>query len=153
MELKQLGLLLVVIVGRPLGTYIQTLIVLALLIAELLYEFLLRPQRFRHVQLMQATAVCFLVYSTLMVLLLADYDHQAATGGLTAVSLVVGLANVLLFAWFVLYIFRASRERLNKLVASAGAWLWRKAQKRFSLYTAMASKGPLKRSLSRSHTM
>ena len=108
MELKQLGLLLEVMVGRPVGNYTQTLIFLALLIAQLLYDFLLRPQRFRHVQLMQATAVCFLVYSTLTVLLLADYDHHAARGGLTAVGLVVGLANVVLFAWFVLYIFKAS---------------------------------------------
>lgn len=153
MELKQLGLLLVVIVGRPLGNYIQTLIVLTLLIAELLYESLLRPQRFRHVQLMQATAVCFLVYCTLTVLLLADYDHQAAKGGLTAVSLVVGLANVVLFAWFVLYIFKASRERLNKMVASTGAWLWYKARRRCRSYAAMARKGPLKRRLARSHSM
>ena len=153
MQLKQLGLLLVMVVGRPLGNYIQALVVLSLLIAELLFEFLLKPQRFRHVQLMQATAVCFLVYSTMTVLLLADYDHQAAKGGLTAVSLVVGLANVALCAWFVLYIFKASRERMNKLVASAGAWLWHKAQTRFSSYITMASKGPLKQTLSRSHTM
>ena len=94
MELKQLGLLLVVVVGRPMGNYIQTLTVLALLTGELLYEFLLRPQRFRHVQLMQATAICFLVYSTMTVLLLADYDHQASQGGLTTVGIMVGFANV-----------------------------------------------------------
>lgn len=153
MQLKQLGLLLVVVVGRPLGNYIQTLVVLALLTAELLYEFLLQPQRFRHVQFMQATAICFLVYSTMTVLLLADYDNQASQGGLTAVGILVGLANVVLFAWFVLYIFRMSRERLNKVLLSAQAWLWQKIQQRFSSYATMANKGPLSRTFSRGHTM
>lgn len=155
MQLKQLGLLLVVTVGRPLGSYIQTLIVLALLTAEVLYELLLRPQRFRHVQLMQATAICFLVYSTMTVLLLADYSQQAAQGGLAAVSVVVGVANVILSAWFVLHTFRASRDRLNKLVAAGGAWLWRQAEARFNSYAAMANEGPLKRtfSLTRAHSM
>ena len=74
LQLRQLGLLLVIVVGRPLGNYIQTLITLALLTGELLYEVLIQPQRFPQVQLMQATAVCLLVYSTMTVLLFADYD-------------------------------------------------------------------------------
>ena len=147
MYLKQLGLLLVVIVDRPLGNYIQTLIVLAPLTAELPYEFLLQPLHYHHVQLMQATAVCFLVYSTMTVLLLADYDHQAAKGGLTTVGIVVGLANVMLFALFVVHIVRAGRAQLDKMFVSGEAWLWQKLQAKISSYAAMASKGPLHRSV------
>lgn len=128
LQLKQLGLLLVVVVGRPLGNYIQTLIVLALLTAELLYEFLLSPQRFHYVQLMQAAAVCLLVYSTMTVLLYADYDNQASKGGLASVGIIIGVANVLLFAWFVLHIFRAGRKKVDNMVVAGRAWLWCKIQ-------------------------
>lgn len=51
------------------------------------------------------------------VLLLADCDHQAAKRG-TAFSLMMGLANVVLFACFVLHTLRASREQLRNW------WLW-----------------------------
>lgn len=147
LQLRQLGLLLVIVVGRPLGNYIQTLITLALLTGELLYEFLIQPQRFPQVQLMQATAVCLLVYSTMTVLLFADYDKQASRGGLAAVGVIIGVANVLMFVVFIVFIVRASVEKVNKFITSVELWLWRKFQSNVSPFVAVASSRRLGRSL------
>jgi len=124
---KLLGLLLVVVVGRPMGTYLQTLVALLLLLTELLYEAVLRPQRFRRVQYMQAAAVGLLVYSLVSTLLLADYQHQASQKGLAAVGIIVGVFNVLMLVYFVYHVVLASRPAVRKVMQQVKQWVHGKA--------------------------
>ena len=133
LQLKQLGLLLVVVVGRPLGTYIQTLIVLTLLVSEVAYELVFHPARHMHVEYMQAAAIGLLVYAALTVLLLADYQNQAAQAGLAATGILVGVANVLMC---VLYLYCASRGKVREYVCTGEEWVYGKFHRQLAPYAS-----------------
>ncbi len=137
LQLKQLGLLLVMVVGRPLGNYIQTLMVLTLLATEVAYELVLHPARHKHVQYMQAAAIGLLVYSALAVLLLADYQNQAAQAGLAATSIIVGVGNVIMCALYVYYIARASRGKVQEIVCKGEQMVYGRLHRQLMPYANM----------------
>jgi len=136
LQLKQLGLLLVVVVGRPLGTYIQTLIVLTLLVSEVAYELVFHPARHRHVEYMQAAAIGLLVYAALTVLLLADYQKQAAQAGLAATGILVGVANVLMCVLYLYCMARASRGKVREYVCMGEEWVYGKFHRKLAPYAS-----------------
>lgn len=148
LQLKQLGLLLVVIVGRPLGTYIQTLMVVTLLVTEIGYELVFMPARHKHAQYMQAAAVGLLVYAALTILLLSDYQNQAAQGGLVATGIIVGIGNVIMCALYVYYTARASRGKVTGFIVRWEKWVHFKLHSRFAPYSSMMSSSSLSRSMS-----
>ena len=139
LQLKQLGLLLVVVVGRSLGTYIQTLMVVALLVTEIGYELVFVPLRHKQVQYMQAVAVGLLVYAALTILLLSDYQNQAAQAGLVATGMVVGIGNVIMCVLYVYYIARASRGKVTGFIVRVEEWVYVKLHRRLARYVAMVS--------------
>lgn len=136
LQLKQLGLLLVVVVGRPMGTYIQTLIVLTLLVSEVAYELVFHPARHRHVEYMQAAAIGLLVYAALTVLLLADYQKQAAQAGLAATGILVGVANVLMCVLYLYCMARASRGKVREYVCMGEEWVYGKFHRKLAPYAS-----------------
>ena len=136
-QLKQLGLLLVVVVGRPLGNYIQTLMVITLLVTELAYELAFRPARHHHLQYMQAAAIGLLVYSALAVLLLQDFQNHAAQGGLAAASIGVGVCNIIMLVLYVYYIARASRGKVQDFVRKGEHMVYRKLHRQLVPYAAL----------------
>lgn len=148
LQLKQLGMLLVVVVGRPLGTYIQTLIVMTLLLTEFGYELVLAPARHKHVQYMQAAAVGLLLYAALTVLLFSNYQNQAAQGGLVAAGVLVAVGHITLFVLYVYYIARGSRGKVNFFIVKGEKWVYGKLHKRFAPYAFMMLSSPLSRNMS-----
>ncbi|KAL0044505.1 hypothetical protein WJX82_010100 [Trebouxia sp. C0006] len=135
LQLKQLGLLLVV-VGRPLGTYNQTLIVLTLVVSEVAYELVFHPARHRRVEYMQAAAIGLLVYAALTVLLLADYQNQAAQAGLAATGILVGVANVLMCVLYLYCMARASRGKVREYVFMGEEWVYGKFHRQLAPYAS-----------------
>ena len=137
-----------VVVGKPLGTYIQTLVVLALLVTEVAYELVFHPARHKHVQYMQAAAIGLLVYAALTILLLSDYQNQAAQGGLAATGIMVGVSNVAMCALYVYCIARASRGKLTGFITSGEKWVYGKLHHKLVPYASMVTAGSLSSSMS-----
>ena len=122
-QLKLLALLLVVVNGKPLGNYLQTLMVLCLFIVELLYQVFVHPYRFPGVQVMQTTVVAVVVFSTVASLFLQNYGNNASKGGLGVVGIGMGVVNVVFFA-YILYCtcwayLRGFRHRVGHKVSTA----------------------------------
>ena len=124
------------VVGRPLGTYNQTLIVLTLVVSEVAYELVFHPARHRRVEYMQAAAIGLLVYAALTVLLLADYQNQAAQAGLAATGILVGVANVLMCVLYLYCMARASRGKVREYVSMGEEWVYGKFHRQLALYAS-----------------
>ena len=124
------------VVGRPLGTYNQTLIVLTLVVSEVAYELVFHPARHRRVEYMQAAAIGLLVYAALTVLLLADYQNQAAQAGLAATGILVGVANVLMCVLYLYCMARASCGKVREYVCMGEEWVYGKFHRQLAPYAS-----------------
>ena len=103
-QLKLLALLLILVNGRPLGVYLQSLMTLLLGADQWqLHYSILLPVRLPHLQLVHVLVLVVLVASVTAGLILRDYENVASQGGLTFVGLLMGLANVFLFTYMVFY--------------------------------------------------
>lgn len=100
-------LLLVIVNGKPLGDYLQTLIVLCLLILELLYQVLWHPYRASRIQGLQNATITVVLYSGFASLFLQNYGSVASKGGLGVVGIGMGVINVAFFAFLLLCATRA----------------------------------------------
>ena len=111
--------------------------VVTLLVTEIGYELVFIPLRHKHVQYMQAVAVGLLVYAALTILLLADYQNQAAQAGLVATGMIVGIGNVIMCALYMYYIARASRGKVTGFIVRMEEWVYAKLHRRLARYVAM----------------
>lgn len=105
-QFKLTLLLLVVVMGRPLGTYIQSLILLAMLAAELVRECSTRLIRFQRVRQLQICTVAVLFLSLLVSLFTADFQFTASPRGLQALAVLTIIGNValcLVFLWYIVH--------------------------------------------------
>lgn len=100
-------LMLVIVNGKPLGNYLQTLMVLCLLLVELLYQLLWHPYWSPQVQMMQAAAVVIVLFSGFSSLFLHGYVGEASAGGLDFVGIGMGVMNVAFFAFVLFWTCRA----------------------------------------------
>jgi len=62
LQLKLLALLLVIVNGKPLGGYLQILMVLCIFILELLYQMFWHPYCFAALQLIQVVTVAVIIF-------------------------------------------------------------------------------------------
>ncbi len=102
-QLKLLGLLLVIVNGRPLGTYLPALMTLCLLCFEHLYQQVLQPLKTDQLQRVRTGTVVLLIGSVIAGLILQDYEGEAAQAGLAAAAILMGIANCL-FVAYLLYV-------------------------------------------------
>lgn len=100
-------LLLVIVNGKPLGNYLQSLMVLCLLVLELLYQVLWHPYRASHIQGLQNAIMIVVLYSGFASLFLQNYGSVASKGGLGVVGIGMGVLNVIFFAFVLLCASRA----------------------------------------------
>ena len=98
-QVKLLALLLVIVTGRPLGTYFPTLMTLCLLCMEHVYQQVMQPLRTRKLQNVQMVIVLLLIFSVIAGLFLQDYEMEASQAGLDAIAVLVGIANCVLVAY------------------------------------------------------
>ncbi|KAL0038200.1 hypothetical protein WJX79_007783 [Trebouxia sp. C0005] len=91
---------------------------------------------FWHVEYMQAAAIGLLVYAALTVLLLADYQNQAAQAGLAATGIIVGVANVLMCVLYLYCMARASRGKVREYVCMGEAWVYGKFHRQLAPYAS-----------------
>ncbi|DBA92624.1 TPA: hypothetical protein ACH3X1_002843 [Trebouxia sp. C0004] len=130
----------------------QTLIVLALLVSEVAYELVFHPARHRQVEYMQAAAIALLVYAAHTVLLLADYQNQAAQAGLAATGVIVGVANVLMCVLYLYSVARASRGKVREYIHiclhGGGVGVWQVPQKACAVCFICKDSVPGKRAVS-----
>ena len=109
-------LLLVVIMGRPLKTYLQSLILVVMLGSELVYECIRRPIRFSIVWRLQLATIAILTLSLFVSLFTADFQATASSKGLGTISVMSIIGNLVLCLLFVWYIVVGYKE-------SAVEWL------------------------------
>ena len=103
-QLKMTVLLLVVVIGRPLETYLQSLSLIAMLAFELLHEAIRRPIRFPIVWRLQLATISILFLSLLVSMFTADVQNTASPRGLQALGVLTIAGNValcMLFVWYV----------------------------------------------------
>lgn len=96
-------MLLVVVNGRPVGNYLQILMLLCLFQAEVLYQAFLQPYRFPHNQFIHILLVSVLGASLIAALFLENFEGKASPGGLTTIAITTGIVNIL-FCAYVLYL-------------------------------------------------
>ena len=94
-------MLLVVVNGRPVGNYLQILMLLCLFMVELLYQACLRPYRFPHNQFIHILLIFVLGSSLIAALFLENFEGKASNGGLTTIAIGTAVMNIL----FCLYVF------------------------------------------------
>ena len=111
-QIKLTALLLIVVIGRPLGTYIQSLILIAMLAFELQYEATNRPIRFVVVQRLQLATIVILFMSLLVSLFTADFQSTASPTGLRALAVLTIIGNLGLCLLFVWYIVRGYKDEV-----------------------------------------
>ena len=97
-------LLLVVVIGRPLETYLQSLILVTLLVSEIIYECIRRPIRFPVVWRLQVATIATLILSLLCSMFKADFQSTASERGLQALGVLTVICNLVLCLIFLLYI-------------------------------------------------
>ena len=105
-QFKMTLLLLIVVMGRPLGTYIQSLILLAMLATELVRESSTRLIRFQRVRQLQICTVAVLFMSLLVSLFTADFQFTASPRGLQALAVLTIIGNIalsLVFLWYIVH--------------------------------------------------
>ena len=100
-QLKLLAVLLVVVNGRPIGNYLQILMLLCLFQFELLYQVFLQPYRFPNTQITHIVLVAVLGWSLIAALFLENFEGKASPGGLTTIA--VGAVVNILFCLYVFY--------------------------------------------------
>ena len=111
-QLKLTVLLLVVVMGRPLETYIQSLILVALLVSEAMYECIRRPIRFPVVQHLYIATFSILILSLLCSMFKADFQSTASEGGLQALGILIVIGNLMLCLLFVLLLLTSTGTQL-----------------------------------------
>ena len=108
--------------------------VLCLLLAEAVYQGLVRPFRFAHQQSVRSALVMLLVFSTVCGLFLGDYENEASHTGLAVTAIVMAVIDIT-FGIYILYCafclcwesFQISVDRLRRqsvsLLVKALKWL------------------------------
>lgn len=97
-------LLLVVVIGCALQSYLQSLILIVMLGAELLYEGICRPIRFSIVWRLQLSTIATLVLCLIISLFEVNVQSTASPRVLDALGILAILGNAGLCVLFVLYI-------------------------------------------------
>ncbi len=120
-QFKLMGLLLVIVNGRPLGVYLPLLMVLCLLCFEYLYQQVLRPYRTCDLQRVQMATVLLLIVSVVAGLMLQDYEDEASQAGLTAVAILTGVANCLFVAYLLYAICNKYLGTMNQVVSKVNS--------------------------------
>lgn len=131
---KLVALALVVVNGRPMGTYLQTLLALCLFCIEHVYQQLMRTAHHHHLRFVQLLSVDILLASIIAALFVGDYQGQASNQGVHAVAILAALANVLLWLcllscicymyWGGVVAFLASlKDRITSASRSITSWV------------------------------
>lgn len=102
--------------GQPLGTYIQSLIVLAMLATELVRQSSTRVIRFRRLRQLQICTIAVLFFSLLVTLFTADYQFTASPGALQALAVFNIIGILALCLVFLAYIVLGYKDK-------AAGWL------------------------------
>lgn len=116
-QLKVLALLLVIVNGRPLGTYLPTLITLLLLCLEHLHQQVFRPMRTGELQRVQMATVLLLIYTVIAGLILQDYEKEASEAGLASAAILMGIAHCLFVTYLLYAIGRLYMGSVQEVVA------------------------------------
>lgn len=136
-QLKLVALALVVVNGRPIGTYLQTLLALCLFCVEHVYQQLMRPAHHRHLRSVQLLAIDILLASIIAALFVGDYQDRASNKGLQAVEILAALGNILLWLYLLCYILymywdgvmafkTRSIDRITRASRTVTNWVLRK---------------------------
>ena len=96
--------------GRPLKTYLQSLILVVMLGSELVYECIRRPIRFSIVWRLQLATIAILTLSLFVSLFTADFQATASSKGLGTISVMSIIGNLVLCLLFVWYIVVGYKE-------------------------------------------
>ena len=93
-----------VVNGRPLDSYFQSLTVIIMLNAELVYQAIWCPIRFTIVWRLQAAAMAALSLSLATTLYAANFQLTAAPSGLDVLGIIAIIINIVLCIAFIFYI-------------------------------------------------
>lgn len=125
-------LLLVVVIGRALQSYLQSLILVVMLGAELLYEGIRRPIRFPMVWRLQVATISVLICCLIISLFQVNVQSTASPRVLDALGIIAILGNAVLCVLFLLYIvfgykddtlkwFQWSKRHISRSFGSQGS--------------------------------
>ena len=112
-------MLLVVVNGRPIGNYLQILMLLCLFQAEVLYQAFLQPYRFTHNQFIHILLVSVLGSSLIAALFLENFEGKASPGGLATIAIGTGVVNILFCLYVVYFICISFLPQAKNLCLSA----------------------------------